>query len=56
MQGAMEWLIEHSIPKSKKDGLSTRVFLNLDGPRLKDQEAKGNHPIKSCDPLPSFQN
>lgn len=28
-QGATEWLIEHSIPNIKKDGLSTRVFLNL---------------------------
>lgn len=56
---AMEWLIEHGIPKGKKDGLSMQTFLNLyywKKPGLDDQEAKGNHLRKSCDLSPSFQS
>lgn len=28
-EGAMEWLLEHGIPKGKKDGLSMQIFLKL---------------------------
>lgn len=28
-EGAMDWLLEHGIPKGKKDGLSMQTFLNL---------------------------
>lgn len=43
IQGAME----HGLPNSKIDGQSIRIFLNSQrNPRLGNQEAKGDYPIK----------
>lgn len=58
-EGAMAWLLEHGIPKGKKDGLSMQIFLKLycwKKPGLDDQKVKGNCLIKGYDLLPSFQS